>query len=102
MQVAFGDCFATSGYSYIDMDNDGDLDIVSIPEVGPVYVYRNNLQSGNAMFVELTDYEGNRFGIGSTITIHYGPSGERHQMREIETRGGFVSFDAPIAHFGLG
>ena len=93
---------ATSGYTYVDMDNDGDLDIVSIPEVGPVHVYRNNLQSSNAIAIELEDHIGNRSGIGSTITIHYGPSGARHQMREIQASGGFVSFDAPVAHFGLG
>ena len=28
--------------------------------------------------------------------------GKRHQMREIKTGGGFHSYDAPIAHFGLG
>lgn len=36
------------------------------------------------------------------ITIHYGPEGERHQMREIKAGGGFHSHDAPVAHFGLG
>jgi hypothetical protein len=93
---------ATSGYTYVDMDNDGDLDIVSIPAAGPIFVYRNNLQANSAIAIELQDFAGNRSGVGSIITIHYGPSGERHQMREIQASGGFVSFDAPVAHFGLG
>jgi hypothetical protein len=45
---------------------------------------------------------GNRFGVGSRIIVHYGPGEGRQQMREIQASGGFVSFDAPIAYFGLG
>ena len=40
-----------------------------------------------------------RKGIGSKITIRYGEG--KSQIREIKASGGFVSFDAPIAHFGL-
>ena len=36
------------------------------------------------------------------LIIRYGPDGTRHQMREIKTGGGFHSYDAPVAHFGLG
>jgi len=91
----------TSAYTYVDIDNDGDLDIVAVPVMGPVLVYVNNAK-GNRIAFELRDHIGNRSGIGSTIIIHYGPGGERHQMREIQASGGFISFDAPIAYFGLG
>jgi hypothetical protein len=43
-----------------------------------------------------------RDGIGTTFTIHYGPDGNRHQLRELKASGGYLSFDEPIAHFGLG
>jgi hypothetical protein len=92
---------ATSAYTYIDLDNDGDLDIVSVPISGPVLVYINNSKKNRIAF-ELRDHAGNRFGIGSRIIVHYGPGGARHQMREIQASGGFISFDAPIAYFGLG
>lgn len=91
-----------SSYSYVDLDNDGDLDLVVNADIGPVLVYQNTLQAGNAIAFELRDFVGNRFGIGSKIIIHYGPGGSRHQVREIQAGGGFVSYDAPIAHFGLG
>ena len=91
----------TSAYSYVDIDNDGDLDIVVVPLVGPVLVYVNNSKANRVAF-ELRDHQGNRFGIGSKIVIHYGDAGSRHQMREIQASGGFLSFDAPIAYFGLG
>ncbi len=90
----------TLAYTYIDFDNDGDLDIISVPITGPVLVYRNNSQSGHAIAFELRDTIGNRSGIGSTITIYY--STDRHQMRTLQASGGYLSFDAPVMHFGLG
>ena len=90
-----------SAYTYVDIDNDGDLDIVTVPVSGPVLVYVNN-SKGNRIAFELRDHIGNRSGIGSKVIIHYGPDGGRHQMREIQASGGFVSFDAPVAYFGLG
>ena len=93
---------ASSAYTYIDIDNDGDLDIILRTALGPVGVYINNTTTGNAIGFELRDHIGNRFGIGSKVIIHYGANAARHQMREIQASGGFISFDAPIAHFGLG
>lgn len=90
----------TLAYTYTDLDNDGDLDLIVVPAAGPVSVYRNNNQSGRAIAFELRDRVGNRFGIGSRISIHYGDG--RHQMRDIQASGGFLSFDAPLAYFGLG
>jgi uncharacterized membrane protein YraQ (UPF0718 family) len=92
--------FPTSAYTYVDFDNDGDLDIVTVPMHGPIWVYENNSSGTNALAIELRDHVGNRFGIGSKVVIHYGDG--RRQMREIQSGGGFTSFDAPIAHFGLG
>ena len=34
--------------------------------------------------------------------MHYGPDGRLHHTRESKASGGFHSFDAPEAHFGLG
>ena len=92
----------SSSYTYIDIDRDGDLDIIANTLYGPFKVYTNNNTQGNSVTIKLVDDRGNRFCLGCTIIIRYGPDGKRHQMREIKTGGGFHSYDAPIAHFGLG
>jgi uncharacterized membrane protein YraQ (UPF0718 family) len=93
---------STRAYTYIDFDRDGDLDIITVPTSGPMWVYKNQGATGNSLTIALRDDTSNRFGIGSTITIYYGREGSLSQMREILASGGFASFDAPIAHFGLG
>jgi len=92
----------SSSYTYIDIDNDGDLDIIANTQYGPFKIYINNNSKGNSVTFKLKDEKGNRQCIGCKIIIHYGENGERHQFREIKASGGFHSFDAPIAHFGLG
>jgi uncharacterized membrane protein YraQ (UPF0718 family) len=93
---------ATTSFSYVDIDNDGDLDIVMLPVWGPVAVYMNDVGGRNAISFEVRDEIGNHFGIGTKVIIHYGPNGTRQQIREIQAGGGFVSYDAPAAFFGLG
>ena len=91
-----------SAYTVVDYDRDGDLDFVSNSINGPLWLLRNNSGDGNSIAFQLRDQVGNRDGIGTTFTIHYGPDGKRHQMRELKASGGYLSFDEPIAHFGLG
>ncbi|HAD96303.1 MAG TPA: hypothetical protein DCG19_02795 [Cryomorphaceae bacterium] len=89
-----------NSYTYVDLDNDGDMDIVSVPAIGPVYIYTNNTSGNKAVQFELHDEKGNRAGIGSKVFIYYG--NDHHQMKEVQLGGGFRSFDAPLLHFGLG
>jgi hypothetical protein len=83
-----------------DMDNDGDLDMIGQAVNGPVIAFINNAQNPNRIAFELRDEIGNRFGVGSRITIHYGDG--RSQMHEIQWGGGFLSFDPAKSFFGLG
>ncbi|RPH93446.1 MAG: hypothetical protein EHM68_15690 [Lysobacterales bacterium] len=89
-------------FTLFDLDLDGDLDIVTRSLAGDLQVYVNGLQDGHSIVFEFRDATGNFFGIGNRVTIAYGENGERHQVRELKSGGGFVSFDAPQAHFGLG
>ncbi len=92
----------SSSYTYVDIDRDGDLDIIANTLYGSFKVYTNNNTQGNSVTVKLIDEKGNRFCLGCTLIVRYGRNSKRHQMREIKTGGGFHSYDAPVAHFGLG
>ena len=50
----------------------------------------------------LSDGRGNTAGIGAKITIEYGNESGRTQRKENRLSGGFLSFDNPVLHFGLG
>lgn len=89
-------------FTEVDIDNDGDLDILSNSVNGPVWLYRNNIQHNNAIEFEFNDKAGNYFGIGNKIIVHYGDNQKSHQLRESKAGGGFLSFNAPVIHFGMG
>lgn len=95
-----GSYLETIAYSYLDLDLDGDLDILSVPLMGPIQWHENLSAADNkAVVVELRDEIGNPFGIGSKVIIK---SDAGQQMREIKASGGFASYDPLRAHFGLG
>ncbi|NNE59073.1 MAG: RNA-binding protein [Hellea sp.] len=94
------DFLITAAASQVDIDRDGDLDIVTVPVNGPLQFFKNNNQTGNAISISFDDKIGNRFGIGHKVRIFYGEGGQ--QIQEMQLGGGFQSFDAAYLHFGLG
>lgn len=93
----------SSAFTYIDIDNDGDLDIIGNTTHGGLKVFKNNLNNYNSIVFEIDDEIGNADCIGCKILISTGSGDtELKQIREIKAGGGFLSFDAPYAHFGLG
>lgn len=93
------DYFPTSNYSYLDWDNDGDLDIICSPPNGQVRALRNSQAQNQRIAFSLEDTQGLRSGIGARLIVRY-KGGQ--QMKELKASGGFNSFDAPIVWFGLG
>lgn len=94
------DYLMTAAAAALDIDGDGDLDIVTQPVNGPVALFVNNAASGNAVTVTLRDGQGNSHAIGARLSAELADG--TIMTREITSGGGFMSFDAPVAHFGLG
>ena len=93
------DYLMTAAATAFDWDHDGDLDMITHPVNGPMVAFINNAQNGNSIAFEMRDHVGNRFGIGARVSV---TASGRTQWRELQLGGGFMSFDAPVAHFGLG
>jgi uncharacterized membrane protein YraQ (UPF0718 family) len=97
------DNLVVNSFVYIDIENDGDLDIISLPLNSQPKVFVNHYAGKNSSITfEVLDREGNDFGIGSKVFVSTDSTGPYDQMREIKASGGFHSFDMPRAHFGLG
>jgi hypothetical protein len=86
---------------YIDLDNDGDLDLITHPFQLSLVVWRNDAPRGLGFALSLDDRRSpNRQAVGARVEIR-APDG-RIQVREIKGSGGYESFDPPQAFFGLG
>lgn len=92
------DYFITASALTFDFDHDGDLDILTQPVNAPVVMFENTSQSGTSVAFRLEDALGVHDGVGASITVE---AGGLTQVRELHSGGGFMAFDAPVAHFGL-
>ena len=94
------DDFGMFSFTFLDYDNDGDLDIIANSAIAPIRVFENRLNENKRVAFSIRSQSGNVFGIHSKITII--TSNGDSQLREIKAGGGYQSFDAPVAYFGLG
>lgn len=93
---------ATNGAVYVDLDNDGDLDIVTNNMDDNAFIYRNKSMEfglGNYLKVRLKGSKGNIDGIGSRISIK---TALGNQIVEQYLSRGFQSSIDRVLHFGLG
>ena len=87
-------------HTTVDYDLDGDLDVIVPSTMGPVDVYRNEAAGRAVQFALRDTGSANPYAVGAVVVIRYGDGA--HQMREVQSSGGFLSFDEPVVHFGLG
>jgi hypothetical protein len=62
----------------------------------------NRQTANNSIAFLLRQDDGNSSAIGAKLTILYGGDAGNRQRKEIKLSGGFMSFDDPVAHFGVG
>jgi hypothetical protein len=93
----------SNGSVYADLDNDGDLDLVTNNVNMTASIYRNNAEKlypqRHFLHVKFNGLAKNRFGIGSKITIH---AKDKIIYQENLPERGFESCIESRQHVGLG
>lgn len=92
----------SNGSAYADLDNDGDLDLVTNNINDPACIYRNNASTvGNNHFLSLSlkGKDLNSHAVGARVTLYL--NGQEQVNEYFPTRG-FMSASSGELHFGLG
>ncbi|MBC7748712.1 MAG: VCBS repeat-containing protein [Methylotenera sp.] len=94
------DSIISNGSGYADLDNDGDLDVITnnTNAIASVYINKTDAKA-NYLKLKLRFTGKNTFGIGAKV-ISY--SKGKKQFKELQTTRGFQSSSEPIIHFGYG
>nr|WP_308420167.1 VCBS repeat-containing protein [Christiangramia forsetii] len=92
------DSIISTGVAYGDLDNDGDLDIVTNNINNPVSIYVNHHNSGNFLKLNFKYKKGNNFGIGTKAILY---TSEGKQFRQLYTTKSWQSSSESIIHFGF-
>ena len=90
----------SNGVVYADLDDDGDLEVVTNNIDAPATVWNNDAADAtNYLGLRFRGPAGNRLGLGTTVRL---TTGAGTQYRELTLSRGFQSAVAPRLHFGLG
>jgi hypothetical protein len=96
----------TNGTAYADLDNDGDLDILTNNIDDPAFLFENTLYQADQkeipshyLRVQLDGPAANKNGFGTTVTIW---QGGKQQVAESQCVRGYLSASEGFLHFGLG
>ncbi len=89
----------SNGVVYADLDNDGDLEIITNNIDDTASVFENtSSDKNNYLSIQFEGKDGNTFGLGNRV---YVKTGANTQMLELTLTRGFQSSVAPELHFGL-
>ncbi len=90
----------SNGVAYADLDNDGDLEIITnnIDDYASVFENKSS-ETNNYLSIQFEGTEKNSFGLGNRVFV---TSNGETQMQELTLTRGFQSSVAPEIHFGLG
>ncbi|MEY4384392.1 MAG: putative adhesin, partial [Bacteroidota bacterium] len=94
------DSIISNGGAYADLDNDGDLDVVTnnLNSVASIYINTTN-EKANYLKLKLRFGGKNTFGVGTKVISYV--KGKK-QFKDIQTTRGFQSSSEPVIHFGYG
>ncbi|MEC8252324.1 MAG: VCBS repeat-containing protein, partial [Planctomycetota bacterium] len=89
----------THGAVVVDLDRDGDLDIVTNNLNAEASVFENRTSGTRRLLVELRGEDGKSRGVGAKVEVDAG--GVTH-ARQVSLTRGYMSAGEAVEHFGLG
>ena len=89
----------THGAVVVDLDRDGDLDIVTNNLNAEASVFENRTSGTRRLLVELRGKDGKSRGVGAKVEVDAG--GVTH-VRQVSLTRGYMSAGEAVEHFGLG
>jgi hypothetical protein len=98
----FEDKGVSNGSTYADLDNDGDLDLVTNNLNEKASIYQNNareLLKHNFVKIKFKGDGGNTFGVGAKVILK---TKDGQQMQQMMPTRGFMSSVEPTLLFGIG
>lgn len=101
-QWGLGRDLKSTGAAYSDLDNDGDLDLITNNINDYAYIFENrstDVQDDAYIKIDLRGDSANTFGIGAKVTLYAG--GKMQYIEQMPMKG-YLSSVSPTLHFGLG
>ncbi|HZY35492.1 MAG TPA: VCBS repeat-containing protein [Mucilaginibacter sp.] len=95
----FRDTMLSNGAAYADLNNDGNLDLVTNNLNHTACIYKNVSKGSHYLSVRFNGTRDNHFGIGAKAYVF---CGKQMQYEELMLTRGFQSSVEPKLHFGLG
>ncbi|MCJ8164582.1 VCBS repeat-containing protein [Pontibacter sp. E15-1] len=92
----------SNGAVYADLDNDGDLELITNNINHPAGIYKNKgetLLQNNYLKVRFKGDKYNQFGVGAKVLLK---SKGKVQVQQLTPTRGFMSSVEPVLNFGLG
>ncbi|MGA7170741.1 MAG: ASPIC/UnbV domain-containing protein, partial [Candidatus Sulfotelmatobacter sp.] len=99
MGPAFAAPRVARGAAYADIENDGFLDILTMTNGGPAYLFHNEGGVNHSLRVKLVGTKSNRDGIGTVVRV---TSGNDKQSKMLRSGSSYLSQSELVLTFGLG
>src|SRR4029077_4962883 len=87
------------GLAMGDLDNDGRVDLVILPQDQPVSYFHNQTEGGRSLTLRLEGTISNRDAVGARVVVE---SGRRRRFAWRKAGGSYQSASDPRLHIGLG